>query len=186
MLCQASIGSGENKRNQLREFLTEGLFPLNKAPQGPAVPESEADDQPGKQEIHSSASADHPPRGDRKTLADGDNRSQSCGYVAALLAYHGFSYCKNHRGQCYFCKKIMWKGECVNCCLGRPELSAPIDDPNSSLWVGYYGTDESGDMLYDEMSPSVIEFLKRNFTGLLTSSLQPKTAPSFGKVPRIS
>lgn len=85
----------------------------------------------------------------------------ACRLVAAILSRYGFSFCTNRRGQCYFCGTALWQGQCVHCRLGRPELAAPLDNLGDAVWVGYYGTDEAGDMLDDELAPSLVDFLER-------------------------
>ncbi len=175
MFCQSSIASGENKRNHLREFLTEALFPQAQTRQEPAVAETGAGNRHETGAMAPTAEAGMPVRDAKTCISPG--RCKSCIRVAELLSRYGFAYCKNHRGQCYFCGKIMWKGECVNCCLGHPELTEPIEDPDSTVWVGYYGTDESGDMLIDEFSPSLVEFLQRHSADLVASTLQSASHP---------
>lgn len=99
----------------------------------------------------------------------------TCRLVAEILALYGFTFRTNRRGQCYFQGTALWRGECVACCLGRPELTAPLDGLGDPVWVGYYGTDETGDMLFDELSPSLADFLTQQFCRAGTGIAQADT-----------
>lgn len=170
MVSHASIASSKHATGRLRDFFT-GALPRPATPrQTPTAPTAGVP-KPGSSEQCA-------------TCANGP----ACRLVAEILALYGFAFRTNRRGQCYFRGTALWRGECVSCCLGRPELSAPLGDLGDPVWVGYYGTDEAGDMLFDERAPSLADFLKRQFhraePGIAAASPLPTGETIPRKTPR--
>ena len=82
--------------------------------------------------------------------------------TTAVMALYGYTPHRNHRGQCFFCGETTWHGERVRCCLGLPGLRALPEELHGPVWVGYYALDAEGAMLYDEITPSLLGFLRRS------------------------
>jgi len=81
--------------------------------------------------------------------------------ATAVMALYGYTPQRNQRGQCFFSGETTWHGERVRCCLGLLGLRALPEDLHGPVWVGYYALDAEGAMLSDEITPSLLGFLRR-------------------------
>jgi len=82
--------------------------------------------------------------------------------VASLLATYHYAAVSNHRGQCYYQKKMVWKGQLVTCRVGVVGLSHFPDDPYCEIWSGYYDFFEPDSMLFDAVYVNIFDYVKKN------------------------
>mgnify|MGYP001163281664 CR=1 FL=1 len=101
--------------------------------------------------------------------------------TTAVLALYGYTPQRNHRGQCFFSGETTWHGERVRCCLGLPGLRALPEALHGPVWVGYYALDAEGAMLSDEITPSLLGFLRRL---VRPAAPAPQSAPPSARLSR--
>jgi len=96
--------------------------------------------------------------------------------ATAVMALYGYTPQRNQRGQCFFSGEITWHGERVRCCLGLPGLRALPEALHGPVWVGYYALDAEGAMLSDEITPSLLGFLRRSVRPAAAQQSAPQSS----------